>query len=169
MIDVPASYLISYGSWILLGPYVNRYLVRSFWWRWYVDCPLVKKLQTKPSMVWLTELLASALLPLEGLAMVNISRSDRMAIRLAKMVRALLINLRANGTHTYLATVEVYGPLKMANSDLTNLDWYCQVTIQPWKEMATIPLQQGQINTKPLETGSTGMTERCKSPYASDK
>jgi len=73
--------------------------------------------------------------------------------------QALLDQLRANGTHTYLATVKVYGS-KDGKPDLTNLIATRQVTIQlRGKEMATIPSQQGQMNTKPSETGSTGMTE----------
>ena len=43
-----------------------------------------------------------------------------MAIRLAKMVR-LAEQLRANGTHTYLATVKSSMVLKMANLNLSNL------------------------------------------------
>ena len=73
--------------------------------------------------------------------------------------QALLEQLRANGTHTYLATVKVYGA-KDGKPDLTNLIATRQVTIQlRGKEMATIPSQQGQMNTKPSETGSTGTTE----------
>ena len=73
--------------------------------------------------------------------------------------QALLEQVRANGTHTYLATVKVYGA-KDGKPDLTNLIATRQVTIQlRGKEMATIPSQQGQMNTKPSETGSTGTTE----------
>ncbi len=72
--------------------------------------------------------------------------------------QALLDQLRANGTHTYQATVKVYGS-KDGKPDLTNLIATRQVTIQlRGKEMATTPSQQGQMNTKPSETGSTGTT-----------
>ena len=43
--------------------------------------------------------------------------------------QALLDQLRANGTHTYLATVKVYGS-KDGKPDLTNLIATRQVTIQ---------------------------------------
>ena len=101
-----------------------------------------------------------ALLPLEGLAKgqyfyeVNLNGNT-----VGKDGQALLDQLRANGTHTYLATVKVYGS-KDGKPDLTNLIATRQVTIQlRGKEMATIPSQQGQMNTKPSETGSTGTTE----------
>ena len=101
-----------------------------------------------------------ALLPLEGLAKgqyfyeVNLNGNT-----VGKDGQALLDQLRANGTHTYLATVKVYGS-KDGKPDLTNLIATRQVTIQlRGKEMATIPSQQGQMNTKSSETGSTGTTE----------
>ena len=101
-----------------------------------------------------------ALLPLEGLAKGQyFYEVDLNGNTVGKDGQALLEQLRANGTHTYLATVKVYGS-KDGKPDLTNLIATRQVTIQlRGKEMATIPSQQGQMNTKPSETGSTGTTE----------
>ena len=101
-----------------------------------------------------------ALLPLEGLAKGQyFYEVDLNGNTTGKDGQALLDQLRANGTHTYLATVKVYGS-KDGKPDLTNLIATRQVTIRlRGKEMATIPSQQGQMNTKPSETGSTGMTE----------
>ena len=101
-----------------------------------------------------------ALLPLEGLAKGQyFYEVDMNGNTVGKDGQALLEQLRANGTHTYLATVKVYGA-KDGKPDLTNLIATRQVTIQlRGKEMATIPSQQGQMNTKPSETGSTGTTE----------
>ena len=101
-----------------------------------------------------------ALLPLEGLAKGQyFYEVDLNGNTVGKDGQALLEQLRANGTHTYSATIKVYGA-KDGKPDLTNLIATRQVTIQlRGKEMATIPSQQGQMNTKPSETGSTGMTE----------
>ena len=101
-----------------------------------------------------------ALLPLEGLAKGQyFYEVDLNGNTTGKEGQALLDQLRANGTHTYQATVKVYGS-KDGKPDLTNLIATRQVTIQlRGKEMATIPSQQGQMNTKPSETGSTGTTE----------
>ena len=101
-----------------------------------------------------------ALLPLEGLAKGQyFYEVDLNGNTVGKDGQALLEQLRANGTHTYLATVKVYGA-KDGKPDLSNLIATRQVTIQlRGKEMATIPSQQGQMNTKPSETGSTGTTE----------
>ena len=101
-----------------------------------------------------------ALLPLEGLAKGQyFYEVDLNGNTVGKDGQVLLEQLRANGTHTYLATVKVYGA-KDGKPDLTNLIATRQVTIQlRGKEMATIPSQQGQMNTKPSETGSTGTTE----------
>ena len=101
-----------------------------------------------------------ALLPLEGLAKGQyFYEVDLNGNTVGKDGQALLDQLRANGTHTYLATVKVYGS-KDGKPDLTNLIATRQVTIRlRGKEMVAIPYQQGQMNTKPSETGSTGTTE----------
>ena len=101
-----------------------------------------------------------ALLPLEGLTKGQyFYEVDLNGNTVGKDGQDLLEQLRANGTHTYLATIKVYGA-KDGKPDLSNLVATRQVTIQlRGKEMATIPSQQGQMNTKSSETGSTGTTE----------
>ena len=101
-----------------------------------------------------------ALLPLEGLAKGQyFYEVDLNGNTVGKDGQALLEQIRANGSQTYLATIKVYGS-KDGKPDLSNLVATRQVTIQlRGKEMATIPSQQGQMNTKPSETGSTGTTE----------
>ena len=101
-----------------------------------------------------------ALLPLEGLAKGQyFYEVDLNGNTVGKDGQALLEQLRANGTHTYSATIKVYGA-KDGKPDLTNLIATRQVTIQlRGKEMGTIPSQPGQMNTKSSETGSTGTTE----------
>ena len=101
-----------------------------------------------------------ALLPLEGLAKGQyFYEVDLNGNTVGKDGQALLEQIRANGSQTYLATIKVYGA-KDGKPDLTNLIATRQVTIQlRGKEMATIPSQQGQMNMKPSETGSTGTTE----------
>ena len=101
-----------------------------------------------------------ALLPLEGLAKGQyFYEVDLNGNTVGKDGQDLLEQLRSNGTHTYSATIKVYGS-KDGKPDLTNLIATRQVTIQlRGKEMATIPSQQGQMKTKPSETGSTGTTE----------
>ena len=101
-----------------------------------------------------------ALLPLEGLAKGQyFYEVDLNGNTVGKDGQALLEQIRANGSQTYLATIKVYGA-KDGKPDLTNLIATRQVTIQlRGKEMATIPSQQGQMNTKPSETASTGTTE----------
>ena len=101
-----------------------------------------------------------ALLPLEGLAKGQyFYEVDLNGNTVGKDGQDLLEQLRSNGTHTYSATIKVYGS-KDGKPDLTNLIATRQVTIRlRGKEMATIPSQQGQMKTKPSETGSTGTTE----------
>ncbi|WP_061600450.1 SSURE domain-containing protein [Streptococcus gordonii] len=98
-----------------------------------------------------------ALLPLEGLAKGQyFYEVDLNGNTTGKEGQALLDQLRANGTHTYQATVKVYGA-KDGKPDLTNLIATRQVTIQlREKEMATMPSQPDQMNTKPSETDSIG-------------
>ena len=96
-----------------------------------------------------------ALLPLEGLAKGQyFYEVDLNGNTTGKDGQALLDQLRANGTHTYQATVKVYGA-KDGKPDLTNLIATRQVTIQlRGKEMATTPSQEGQMNKKPSTTPS---------------
>ena len=71
-----------------------------------------------------------ALLPLEGLAKGQyFYEVDLNGNTVGKDGQALLDQLRANGTHTYLATVKIYGA-KDGKPDLTNLIATRQVTIR---------------------------------------
>ncbi|KXU03313.1 SSURE domain-containing protein [Streptococcus oralis] len=160
MIDVPASYL---DKAKVPGPFlagVNQVIpYEAFGGDGMLTRLLLKASDKAP---WSDNGTAKnpALLPLEGLAKGQyFYEVDLNGNTVGKDGQALLEQLRANGTHTYLATVKVYGS-KDGKPDLTNLIATRQVTIQlRGKEMATIPSQQGQMNTKPSETGSTGTTE----------
>ena len=160
MIDVPTSYLEKAN---VPGPFlagVNQVIpYEAFGGDGMLTRLLLKASDKAP---WSDNGTAKnpALLPLEGLAKGQyFYEVDLNGNTVGKDGQALLDQLRANGTHTYLATVKVYGS-KDGKPDLTNLIATRQVTIQlRGKEMATIPSQQGQMNTKPSETGSTGMTE----------
>lgn len=160
MIDVPASYLEKAN---VPGPFlagVNQVIpYEAFGGDGMLTRLLLKASDKAP---WSDNGTAKnpALLPLEGLAKGQyFYEVDLNGNTVGKDGQALLEQLRANGTHTYLATVKVYGS-KDGKPDLTNLIATRQVTIQlRGKEMATIPSQQGQMNTKPSETGSTGTTE----------
>ena len=160
MIDVPASYL---DKAKVPGPFlagVNQVIpYEAFGGDGMLTRLLLKASDKAP---WSDNGTAKnpALLPLEGLAKGQyFYEVDLNGNTVGKDGQALLDQLRANGTHTYLATVKVYGS-KDGKPDLTNLIATRQVTIRlRGKEMATIPSQQGQMNTKPSETGSTGTTE----------
>ena len=160
MIDVPASYL---DKAKVPGPFlagVNQVIpYEAFGGDGMLTRLLLKASDKAP---WSDNGMDKnpALLPLEGLAKGQyFYEVDLNGNTVGKDGQALLDQLRANGTHTYLATVKVYGS-KDGKPDLTNLIATRQVTIQlRGKEMATIPSQQGQMNTKPSETGSTGTTE----------
>ena len=160
MIDVPASYL---DKAMVPGPFlagVNQVIpYEAFGGDGMLTRLLLKASDKAP---WSDNGIAKnpALLPLEGLAKGQyFYEVDLNGNTVGKDGQALLEQLRANGTHTYLATVKVYGA-KDGKPDLNNLIATRQVTIQlRGKEMATIPSQQGQMNTKPSETGSTGTTE----------
>lgn len=160
MIDVPASYLEKAN---VPGPFlagVNQVIpYEAFGGDGMLTRLLLKASDKAP---WSDNGTAKnpALLPLEGLTKGQyFYEVDLNGNTVGKDGQALLDQLRANGTHTYLATVKVYGS-KDGKPDLTNLIATRQVTIQlRGKEMATIPSQQGQMNTKPSETGSTGTTE----------
>ena len=109
-----------------------------------------------------------ALLPLEGLAKGQyFYEVDLNGNTTGKDGQALLDQLRANGTHSYQATVKVYGA-KDGKADLSNLVATRQVTIQlRGKEMATIPSQEGQMNMKPSTTPSQE-GQMNKKPSATD-
>ena len=160
MIDVPASYL---DKAKVPGPFlagVNQVIpYEAFGGDGMLTRLLLKASDKAP---WSDNGMDKnpALLPLEGLVKGQyFYEVDLNGNTVGKDGQALLDQLRANGTHTYLATVKVYGS-KDGKPDLTNLIATRQVTIQlRGKEMATTPSQSGQMNTKPSETGSTGTTE----------
>ena len=160
MIDVPASYL---DKAKVPGPFlagVNQVIpYEAFGGDGMLTRLLLKASDKAP---WSDNGTAKnpALLPLEGLAKGQyFYEVDLNGNTTGKEGQALLDQLRANGTHTYQATVKVYGA-KDGKPDLTNLIATRQVTIRlRGKEMASTPSQQGQMNTKPSETGSTGTTE----------
>jgi len=160
MIDVPASYL---DKAMVPGPFlagVNQVIpYEAFGGDGMLTRLLLKASDKAP---WSDNGTAKnpALLPLESLAKGQyFYEVDLNGNTVGKDGQALLEQLRANGTHTYSATIKVYGA-KDGKPDLNNLIATRQVTIQlRGKEMATIPSQQGQMNTKPSETGSTGTTE----------
>ena len=160
MIDVPASYL---DKAKVPGPFlagVNQVIpYEAFGGDGMLTRLLLKASDKAP---WSDNGMDKnpALLPLEGLAKGQyFYEVDLNGNTVGKDGQALLEQLRANGTHTYSATIKVYGS-KDGKPDLINLIATRQVTIQlRGKEMATMPSQQGQMDTKPSETGSTGTTE----------
>ena len=160
MIDIPASYL---DKAMVPGPFlagVNQVIPYEAFGGDGMLTRLILKASDKAP--WSDNGMDKnpALLPLEGLAKGQyFYEVDLNGNTVGKDGQALLEQLRANGTHTYSATVKVYGA-KDGKPDLTNLIATRQVTIQlRGKEMATTPSQPDQMNTKPSETGSTGTTE----------
>ena len=155
MIDVPASYLEKAN---VPGPFlagVNQVIpYEAFGGDGMLTRLLLKSSDKAP---WSDNGTAKnpALLPLEGLAKGQyFYEVDLNGNTTGKDRQALLDQLRANGTHTYQATVKVYGA-KDGKPDLTNLIATRQVTIQlRGKEMATTPSQEGQMNKKPSTTPS---------------
>ena len=167
-IDVPASYLEKAN---VPGPFlagVNQVIpYEAFGGDGMLTRLLLKSSDKAP---WSDNGTANnpALLPLEGLAkgqyFYEVDLNDNTT---GKDGQALLDQLRANGTHTYQATVKVYGA-KDGKPDLTNLIATRQVTIQlRGKEMATIPSQEGQMNMKPSTTPSQE-GQMNKKPSATD-
>ena len=154
-IDVPASYLEKAN---VPGPFlagVNQVIpYEAFGGDGMLTRLLLKSSDKAP---WSDNGTAKnpALLPLEGLAKGQyFYEVDLNGNTTGKDGQALLDQLRANGTHSYQATVKVYGA-KDGKPDLSNLIATRQVTIQlRGKEMATTPSQEGQMNKKPSTTPS---------------
>ena len=167
-IDVPASYLEKAN---VPGPFlagVNQVIpYEAFGGDGMLTRLLLKSSDKAP---WSDNGTANnpALLPLEGLAKGQyFYEVDLNGNTTGKDGQTLLDQLRANGTHTYQATVKVYGA-KDGKPDLTNLIATRQVTIQlRGKEMATIPSQEGQMNMKPSTTPSQE-GQMNKKPSATD-
>ena len=130
MIDVPASYL---DKAKVPGPFlagVNQVIpYEAFGGDGMLTRLLLKASDKAP---WSDNGTAKnpALLPLEGLAKGQyFYEVDLNGNTVGKDGQALLDQLRANGTHTYLATVKIYGA-KDGKPDLTNLIATRQVTIR---------------------------------------
>ena len=156
-VDVPASYLEKANVPGLFLAGVNQVIpYEAFGGDGMLTRLLLKSSDKAP---WSDNGTANnpALLPLEGLSKGQyFYEVDLNGNTTGKDGQALLDQLRANGTHTYQATVKVYGS-KDGKPDLTNLIATRQVTIQlREKEMATMPSQPDQMNTKPSETDSIG-------------
>ena len=130
MIDVPASYL---DEAKVPGPFlagINHVIpYEAFGGDGMLTRLLLKASDKAP---WSDNGTAKnpALLPLEGLAKGQyFYEVDLNGNTVGKDGQALLDQLRANGTHTYLATVKIYGA-KDGKPDLTNLIATRQVTIR---------------------------------------
>ncbi len=129
-VDVPASYL---GKANVPGPFlagVNQVIPYEAFGGDGMLTRLILKASDKAP--WSDNGTAKnpALLPLEGLAKGQyFYEVDLNGNTVGKDGQALLDQLRANGTHTYLATVKVYGS-KDGKPDLTNLVATRQVTIR---------------------------------------
>ena len=130
MIDVPASYLKKAN---VPGPFlagVNQVIpYEAFGGDGMLTRLLLKASDKAP---WSDNGTANnpALLPLEGLAKGQyFYEVDLNGNTTGKEGQALLDQLRANGTHTYQATVKVYGS-KDGKPDLSNLVATRQVTIR---------------------------------------
>ena len=147
MIDVPASYLEKAN---VPGPFlagVNQVIpYEAFGGDGMLTRLLLKASDKAP---WSDNGTANnpALLPLEGLAKgQHFYEVDLNGNTTGKEGQALLDQLRANGTHTYQATVKVYGS-KDGKPDLSNLVATRQVTIRlHGSEMMSRTPQGGQIS-----------------------
>ena len=147
MIDVPASYLEKAN---VPGPFlagVNQVIpYEAFGGDGMLTRLLLKASDKAP---WSDNGTANnpALLPVEGLAKGQyFYEVDLNGNTTGKEGQALLDQLRANGTHTYQATVKVYGS-KDGKPDLSNLVATRQVTIRlHGSEMMSRTSQGGQIS-----------------------
>ena len=170
MIDVPASYL---DKAKVPGPFlagVNQVIpYEAFGGDGMLTRLLLKTSDKAP---WSDNGTAKnpALLPLEGLAKGQyFYEVDLNGNTVGKDGQALLEQLRANGTHTYLATVKVYGA-KDGKPDLGNLIATRQVTIQlhGLEMMSRTP--QGNQMSMPSSTSDSmnKMKEMTKEVHASE-
>ena len=170
MIDVPASYL---DKAMVPGPFlagVNQVIpYEAFGGDGMLTRLLLKTSDKAP---WSDNGTAKnpALLPLEGLAKGQyFYEVDLNGNTVGKDGQALLEQLRANGTHTYLATVKVYGA-KDGKPDLNNLVATRQVTIQlhGLEMMSRTP--QGNQMSMPSSTSDSmnKMKEMTKEVHASE-
>ena len=151
MIDVPASYL---DKAKVPGPFlagVNQVIpYEAFGGDGMLTRLLLKASDKAP---WSDNGTAKnpALLPLEGLAKGQyFYEVDLNGNTVGKDGQALLEQLRANGTHTYLATVKVYGA-KDGKPDLSNLVATKDLTVNLNGHQSLIPMQSGFV---PSSNGS---------------
>ena len=145
MIDVPASYL---DKAMVPGPFlagVNQVIpYEAFGGDGMLTRLLLKASDKAP---WSDNGMDKnpALLPLEGLAKGQyFYEVDLNGNTIGKDGQALLEQLRANGTHTYLATVKVYGA-KDGKPDLSNLVATKDLTVNLNGHQSLIPMQSGFV------------------------
>ena len=151
MIDVPASYL---DKAKVPGPFlagVNQVIpYEAFGGDGMLTRLLLKASDKAP---WSDNGTAKnpALLPLEGLAKGQyFYEVDLNGNTVGKDGQALLEQLRANGTQTYLATIKVYGA-KDGQADLSNLVATKDLTVNLNGHQSLIPMQSGFV---PSSNGS---------------
>ena len=170
MIDVPASYLKKAN---VPGPFlagVNQVIpYEAFGGDGMLTRLLLKASDKAP---WSDNGTANnpALLPLEGLAKGQyFYEVDLNGNTTGKEGQALLDQLRANGTHTYQATVKVYGS-KDGKPDLSNLVATRQVTIRLYgSEMMSRTPQGDQISMSSSTSDSMNkMKDMTKEAHISE-
>ena len=170
MIDVPASYLKKAN---VPGPFlagVNQVIpYEAFGGDGMLTRLLLKASDKAP---WSDNGTANnpALLPLEGLAKGQyFYEVDLNGNTTGKEGQALLDQLRANGTHTYQATVKVYGS-KDGKPDLSNLVATHQVTIRlHGSEMMSRTPQGDQISMSSSTSDSMNkMKDMTKEAHISE-
>ena len=170
MIDVPASYLKKAN---VPGPFlagVNQVIpYEAFGGDGMLTRLLLKASDKAP---WSDNGTANnpALLPLEGLAKgQHFYEVDLNGNTTGKEGQALLDQLRANGTHTYQATVKVYGS-KDGKPDLSNLVATRQVTIRlHGSEMMSRTPQGDQISMSSSTSDSMNkMKDMTKEAHISE-
>ena len=170
MIDVPASYLEKAN---VPGPFlagVNQVIpYEAFGGDGMLTRLLLKASDKAP---WSDNGTANnpALLPVEGLAKGQyFYEVDLNGNTTGKEGQALLDQLRANGTHTYQATVKVYGS-KDGKPDLSNLVATRQVTIRlHGSEMMSRTSQVGQISMSSSTSDSMNkMKDMTKKAHVSE-
>ena len=170
MIDVPASYLEKAN---VPGPFlagVNQVIpYEAFGGDGMLTRLLLKASDKAP---WSDNGTANnpALLPVEGLAKGQyFYEVDLNGNTTGKEGQALLDQLRANGTHTYQATIKVYGS-KDGKPDLSNLVATRQVTIRlHGSEMMSRTSQGGQISMSSSTSDSMNkMKDMTKKAHVSE-
>ena len=145
MIDVPASYLNKAKVPVPFLAGVNQVIpYEAFGGDGMLTRLLLKASDKAP---WSDNGTAKnpALLPLEGLAKGQyFYEVDLNGNTVGKDGQALLEQLRANGTQTYLATIKVYGA-KDGQADLSNLVATKDLTVNLNGHQSLIPMQSGFV------------------------